>query len=234
MSDELRIGVLALQGDFAAHAEALRRAGNCSVREIRRREELALCDALVLPGGESTTLLKLLKEMDLWEPIRRLPQEGKAVFGTCAGLILMATRVLDPPQDSLGLLPVTVARNAYGRQVDSCVIPGVVRIPADVSPHEIRSAGGAVSDSNTFATEFVFIRAPRIVAVDEGVEVLAERDGDPVLVRAGFLMAASFHPEAASDGGVERLFLALARRARMAAGAATDVPAATLGAPGPP
>jgi 5'-phosphate synthase pdxT subunit len=207
-----RIGVLALQGDFAAHAAAFARVGGCAVQEVRRREELAACDALVIPGGESTTLLKLLKDMELWEPLARLPREGKAVFGTCAGLILMAEEVTHPPQDSLRFLPITVERNAYGRQVDSCVVPGRVRVPEDL-------AGSA------FETEFVFIRAPRIVAVRDGVEVLARHAGAPVLVRAGNLLAASFHPEVAADGGVERLFVALARRAR----AARDAPLSSGG-----
>jgi len=205
------VGVLALQGDFAAHAAALRRAGGGEAREVRRRDELLACDALVLPGGESTTLLKLLKDEGLWEPLRAFAAGGGAVFGTCAGLILMAAEVTAPAQDSLGLLPVTVRRNGYGRQVESRVVAGRVRIPSDIAWDEIRP--GAAREPS-IATEFVFIRAPRIVRAGVGVEVLAEHDGDPVLVRSGLFLAATFHPEVAGDDAVVRLFLALARRAR--------------------
>ena len=216
------VGVLALQGDFAAHANALLRAGGGAAREIRRPAELAGCAALVLPGGESTTLVKLLKEEGLWDPLRRFARGGGAILGTCAGLILMAAEVRGPAQDSLALLPVTVQRNGYGRQVESRVVPGRVRVPPDLAAgfHARPSAedpAPAATDAS-FATEFVFIRAPRIVAVEPGVEVLAECAGDPVLVRAGLLLAATFHPEVASDDGIVRLFLALARRARAARG----------------
>ncbi len=230
---EPTIGVLALQGDFAAHATALARAGAGRIHEVRKRGELSACDGLVLPGGESTTLIKLLKEEALWDPLRRFADEGRALFGTCAGLILMAEKVSAPEQDSLALLPVQVRRNGYGRQVDSHVVPGRVRIPDDFSPEERRGlrwspATEREADAASvpapqifeneagafFDTEFVFIRAPKILSCGAGVETLAHQGNDPVLVRSGLRMAAAFHPEMARDDGVARLFLALARRAR--------------------
>jgi pyridoxal 5'-phosphate synthase pdxT subunit len=201
----LLVGVLALQGDFAAHAAALARGG-ARVCEVRRAAELAGCDALVLPGGESTTLVKLLHAFRLWDPLRDFAAQGRALLGTCAGLILCAQEVLGPPQASLGLLPITVVRNAYGRQVDSFVASGRVRVPAGLR-HEL---GG----SESLATDFIFIRSPRMIRVAPEVEILAEHDGDPVLVRHGAILGASFHPELASDGRVIELFLALARHAR--------------------
>ena len=204
-SAPLLVGVLALQGDFAAHAAALGR-GRARVCEVRRAAELAGCDALVLPGGESTTLMKLLRAFGLWDPLRDFAAQGRAILGTCAGLILCSREVLGPPQASLGLLPITVVRNAYGRQVDSFVAAGRVRVPADLR-HEL---GGGES----FATDFVFIRAPRLTRVAPEVEILAEHDGDPVLVRHGAILGASFHPELSSDGRLIELFLALARHAR--------------------
>jgi|WetSurMetagenome_2_1015567.scaffolds.fasta_scaffold441248_2 pyridoxal 5'-phosphate synthase pdxT subunit len=201
----LLVGVLALQGDFAAHAAALTRGG-AQVREVRRAAELAGCDALVLPGGESTTLLRLLHAFELWDPLREFAAGGRALLGTCAGLILCAQEVLGPPQASLGLLPVTVVRNAYGRQVDSRVAEGRVRVPAGLR----RELGG----SESFATDFVFIRSPRVTRAAPEVEILADHEGDPVLVRHGAILAASFHPELSSDGRVIGLFLALAGHAR--------------------
>lgn len=127
----MRIGVLAIQGDFAAHARAIARLGAEAV-EVRRAEALGAVDALVIPGGETTTLLRLLRAFDLWEPLRRFPERGRPLFGTCAGLILLARRVSNPEQDSLGLLDVDVRRNGYGRQIDSFVAHGRLRVPDDL------------------------------------------------------------------------------------------------------
>lgn len=201
------VGVLALQGDFAAHARALERCGARAI-EIRRASELDAVVALVVPGGESTTLLKLLRAFDLWDPLRRFAASGRALFGTCAGLILFAEEVTGPAQEALGLLPVAVERNAYGRQVDSFVDAGSVRVPEDLR--------GDLEGRASFETEFVFIRAPRITRVGPGVEVLATHRDDPVLVRRDSLLAATFHPELGTDGDLIRLFLAVARRAQAA------------------
>ncbi len=198
MTKPVSIGVLALQGDFAAHAKAFG-ALSCDVREIRRPAEIAETDGIVIPGGETTTLIKLLRAEGFWDVLIRAPGTGRPIFGTCAGLILLAKKVVDPVQASLGLLPVVVRRNAYGRQVDSFVVPGQVRMPGDGELKE---------------TEFVFIRAPRIDAVDASVEVLARHEGAPVLVRSGWVLGASFHPELTADGIVAGLFVALVEEAR--------------------
>jgi 5'-phosphate synthase pdxT subunit len=180
-----RIGVLAIQGDYAAHAEALAEAG-AEPCEVRKPEQLAGLDGLILPGGESTTILKFLKHR-FFDALEEFCG-SHPVFGTCAGAILLAREVLNPPQRSLGLLDATVERNAYGRQIDSTILTAETTLP-----------GGPL--------EMVFIRAPRIVSVGPGVEVLARRDGFPVLVRQGSIMAATFHPELSHDRRVHRLFV---------------------------
>jgi len=187
-----RVGVLALQGDFEAHEKALRRAGADTV-QVRTAEELNGLDGLVIPGGESTTMLKLLNYMDLKEPLRRFAQE-KPVFGTCAGAILLASDVSHPPQESLGLMDLSVERNAYGRQIDSRV--------AEVDPEPDfaeRTAPGKL--------EAVFIRAPIIRRAGSGAKVLARYAGDPVLVEQGRHLVATFHPELTADLRVHELFL---------------------------
>ena len=179
----MRIGVLALQGDFSAHAQALETLGY-DVRLARRPADLDLVEGLVLPGGESTTQLRLLRSSRLWTPVERLIRDGVPVLATCAGLILLARRVVDPAQESLDLLDVTVARNAWGRQLDS---------------FEARSDRGL---------PLVFIRAPRIRDVGADVEVLDTFGGEPILVRQGNIVAATFHPELAGDDTVARLAFA--------------------------
>jgi len=185
-SSEPRIGVLAIQGDYAAHAEALAEAG-AEPREVRKPDELAGLDGLILPGGESTTMLRFLEKYSFFEALEDFCGR-KPVFGTCAGAILLAREVLTPPQRSLGLLDATVERNAYGRQIDSAILTA-----------ETALAGGPL--------EMVFIRAPRIVKAGAGVQVLALRDGSPVLVQQGNVMAATFHPELSSDRRVHKLFV---------------------------
>ncbi|MGB9455392.1 MAG: pyridoxal 5'-phosphate synthase glutaminase subunit PdxT [Bryobacteraceae bacterium] len=187
-----KVGVLSLQGDFAAHAAALRRAGAEPVY-VRHAAQLAGLDGLVIPGGESTTMLKLLRYDGLMEPLAEFARR-KPVFGTCAGAILMATQVSAPAQESLGLMDMAVERNGYGRQLDSRVTS--IEPEADF---ERRTAPGTI--------EAVFIRAPIIRSVGRGAKVLARYDGDPVLVEQGQHLAATFHPELTGDARVHRLFL---------------------------
>lgn len=187
------IGVLAIQGDFAAHAEALAEAGADPV-EVRKPDQLAGLDGLILPGGESTTVLRFLDRLHFFDVLKDFCA-CKPVFGTCAGAILLAREVLSPPQRSLGLLDAVVERNAYGRQIDSTIITA-----------ETSLSGGPL--------EMVFIRAPRIAETGTGVEVLARRDRYPVLVQQRNLMAATFHPELSSDRRVHQLFVQLVTRWR--------------------
>jgi pyridoxal 5'-phosphate synthase pdxT subunit len=188
-----RIGVLALQGDFAAHAEALEDAGAEAIT-VRKPSELADLDGLILPGGESTTFLKFLERDGFLESLQRFVAE-KPAFGTCAGCILLARNVSHPAQQSLAVMDISVERNAYGRQIDSAIQTGPSKLP-----------GGPL--------EMVYIRAPRIAGVGKGVEVIAERDGFPVLVRQGRLLAATFHPELSSDRRVHQLFVDMVREQR--------------------
>lgn len=182
------VGVLALQGDFEAHQKALARAGAKAV-PVRTAKDLEGLDGLVIPGGESTTMLKLLVEEQLFEPLRSFG-ERKPIFGTCAGAILMAKDVRNPVQDSLGLCDLAIERNAYGRQLDS----RVTHLNPDVPIGE-----GEI--------EAVFIRAPVIRAVGPEVKVLARYNGDPVLVEQGRHLIATFHPELTQDPRIHALFV---------------------------
>jgi 5'-phosphate synthase pdxT subunit len=184
-------GVLALQGDFAAHREALRDI-DVPTREVRRPSELAGLSGLVIPGGESTTLLNLMRDEPWFESLRRFHDEGGVLLGTCAGAILLS-REVRPRQASLALLDAVVERNAYGRQVDS--FQAKVDAPA---------LGGAL--------EGVFIRAPRFLALWPDVEVLARHDGVPVVVRQGRVLAATFHPELTRSRALHRYAAGLADR----------------------
>ncbi len=180
MSDAPLVGVLALQGDFAEHEAALAAAG-VRTRRIRGAADLGGLDGIVLPGGESTTMLKLLDVEGLWQPLGDSLRSGIPVFATCAGMILIAERVENPVQRSYGLLPITVVRNGYGRQYHS----GTFALASTALP------------SGTTGT---FIRAPRITHTGAGCEVIARRGDDPVLVRRGPVLAACFHPELATEG----------------------------------
>jgi 5'-phosphate synthase pdxT subunit len=198
-----RVGVFALQGDVREHLRVLASLG-ASATGVRRVAELDACDALVIPGGESTTMFKLARTFDLFEPIRQRIKEGMPVFGTCAGMIMLADRIEDgtPDQETLGGLDITVRRNAFGRQVDS--------FEGDVSFVGLDDPVHAV-----------FIRAPWVEDAGAEVEVLARIDdavagevpagaaGRIVAVRQGSLMATSFHPEVDGDGRIHRLFLDL-------------------------
>ena len=187
-----RVGVLALQGDFAAHGAALERVGADPVF-VRDPEQLDSLDGLVIPGGESTTMLKLMHYDGLFEPLAEFGRR-KPVFGTCAGAILLANQVSNPEQESMGLMDIAVERNAYGRQLDSRVVE------LDPDPDfEQRTAPGSL--------EAVFIRAPIIRRVGPEGNVLARYNGDPVLVEQGRHLVATFHPELTMDPRVHRLFV---------------------------
>jgi len=185
-----RVGVLALQGDFAAHAAVLKRIGT-QPEEIRHAADLSALDALIIPGGESTTLLNLMGDEPWFELLRQFHRRGGALFGTCAGAILLARRIHGRSQASLGLLDATIERNAYGRQIDS------------FERHV---------DAPSLGTPLLaaFIRAPRFRAVGPDVEVLGRCDGEPVLVRQGRIVAATFHAELTGDDRLHRFFVKLA------------------------
>ena len=186
-----RVGILALQGDVEAHAKALRRAGAEPV-EVRTPQELDGQDALVIPGGESTTISKGMLRLGLYDPIRALARAGRPILGTCAGAILLSKRVENHPVPTLELLDVTAVRNAYGTQVDSFAA--------------VADAGAA---AGLEGLRCVFIRAPRLRDPGPGVEVLLRVDGELVLVREGRVLAALFHPEPPRVPGVHRALLDL-------------------------
>lgn len=191
-ANEPLVGVLALQGDFAEHEQALVAAG-LRWREVRAAKDLAGLDAIVLPGGESTTMLRLLDVEDLWRPLGDTLHSGIPVFATCAGTILIAERVESPEQRSYGVLPITVVRNGYGRQYHSGTFPlASTALPA--------------------GTTGTFIRAPRITKVGANCEVLARRGADAVLVRRGPVLAACFHPELDDHHPVITMFADMVRR----------------------
>jgi len=189
------VGILALQGDFQKHAEALERLKVC-VRQVKSQEELQSADALVIPGGESTTIGKLLVRFGLLRQLAASIEEGLPVFGTCAGLILLAGRIIGYNQPSLSVLDVAVARNAYGSQVMS--------FETDLS----------IPVLGTQPLRAVFIRAPIIKAIGPEVEVLASFEGNPVLVRQKQILAASFHPELTDDLRLHQYFLNIAEEAQ--------------------
>jgi len=192
----LTVGVLAVQGAYDAHVKTLAALGAIP-QLVKSPQELEgpdgkKIDGLIMPGGESTTMLKFLERNGFFEVLQSFV-ESTPTFGTCAGAILLAKHVESPAQRSLGALDITVERNAYGRQIDSAILTAETALP-----------GGPL--------EMVFIRAPRIRLTGPGVETLATRDGYPTLVRAGHLMAATFHPELSSDTRVHQLFLSLVRQ----------------------
>ncbi len=181
-----RVGVLGLQGDFEAHVKKLGELG-IAAEVIRWPGELVRLSGLIIPGGESTTLMKLIDEYGFAGPLQEMARRGGVIYGTCAGLILLAAEVRNPEQASLAIIDLIAERNAYGRQVDSFVGQG-------------RWADGR-------ELEMVFIRAPRIAQMGQGVEVLATYDDEPVLVSSGNVMVGSFHPELSPGSDVHRFFL---------------------------
>ncbi len=199
----MRIGVLALQGDFAMHAKALARCGaeggaaKVEVVEVRKPEQLEDLDGLIMPGGESTTLLKLMDTWGFVPALEKFHAGGRPIFGTCAGLILLAREVTSPAQFCLGLIDVGVERNAYGRQRES------------FEAHGFAELGG-----RRVPVEMVFIRAPRIRWVGAGVQTLAEHGGEPVLARQGTVLVATFHPELTDDPAVHAYFCRMVAEAR--------------------
>lgn len=188
----MKIGISAIQGDYEAHARMLDRLG-VEHRYVRRPEDLADLDAVVLPGGESTTHLKVMTEEGLFGALKKFAADGGAFFGTCAGAILLAREARGPAQPSLGLLDIAILRNGYGRQLASDVRVGATKLRNE-------------------PVEMVFIRAPIIESVGKEVEVLAEFGGHPVLVQQGPILAATFHPELTNDTAVHEHFLEMVGR----------------------
>jgi 5'-phosphate synthase pdxT subunit len=187
----MTVGILAIQGDYAAHGRVLEQLG-AQVRFVRKPAELEACDALIIPGGESTTFLKFLEQHGFLEKLREFVR-AKPTFGTCAGAILLAKNVENPPQKSLAALDIAIRRNAYGRQNESFIADAKTKLGP---------------------LEMVFIRAPQITRVGKEVEVLARRGKDPVLVRQGNVMAATFHPELSADTAIHEAFLRLAQNGK--------------------
>ena len=196
----MTIGVLALQGDFEAHRKAFDALG-AETLEVRHTTQLAGLDGLVLPGGESTTLLNLMRDEPWFAAIDSFYKEGGALYGTCAGAILLAREVRSPAQPSLGLLDAVVERNGYGRQIDS--------FEADL-------VWSDAWDGERTTYPAVFIRAPRLIETGPDVEILARNQGEPVLVQSGRVLAATFHPELTDDLRIPRLFLERRYDARLA------------------
>jgi 5'-phosphate synthase pdxT subunit len=186
----LTIGVLALQGAYDAHARTLTALGAIP-RLVRTPDDLDGLDGLIMPGGESTTMLKFLERNGFFDVLQTWVK-STPTFGTCAGAIMLAKHVTNPDQPGLNAIDITVERNAYGRQIDSAILEAKTKLGDE-------------------PLEMVFIRAPRIQQVGEGVEILAERDGYPVLVRQGSVMAATFHPELSDDPRVHAEFLKLVK-----------------------
>ncbi|MFB3922902.1 MAG: pyridoxal 5'-phosphate synthase glutaminase subunit PdxT [Terriglobia bacterium] len=186
-SNHKPIGILAVQGDFELHARMLDRLG-APWKLVKRANDLDGIGGLIMPGGESTTMLKFFANEGLGPAVKEFAGRGNPVFGTCAGAILLAKEILNPPQERLGLIDITIERNAYGRQIDSSVRRGECPELAD---HPV---------------EMVFIRAPIIRRVGDGVRVLGRSDGLPVLVEQGNILAATFHPELTEDGTIHRYF----------------------------
>ncbi|HEV7550627.1 MAG TPA: pyridoxal 5'-phosphate synthase glutaminase subunit PdxT [Candidatus Angelobacter sp.] len=186
----MKIGVLAIQGDYEAHKTRLEQLG-AEVTLVRKPEQLDAIDGIVIPGGESSTFLNFLAERGFLEKLRAFVST-KPTFGTCAGAILLAKHVENPPQQSLDVMDIRIRRNAYGRQLDS----------------SIREAQSKLGQK---PLEMVFIRAPKIVGTGKGVEVLAKAGGDPVLVRQGKMLAATFHPELSEDTRVHQEFVKMVK-----------------------
>ncbi len=187
MNGDVKFGILAIQGDYEAHAKMLDRLG-VKWTYVRRPEDIDGITGIILPGGESTTHIKVMREEGVWDALEKFAAQGGAFFGTCAGAILLAREVHNPPQESLGLLDISILRNGYGRQLASDVHEGKTTISEQ-------------------PIEMIFIRAPIIQKVGHGVEVLARDAAHPVLVQQGRILAATFHPELTTDPTVHRHFV---------------------------
>jgi len=183
----IKIGILALQGDFEKHSQMMALLGHQTLF-VRTKAQLQSCAGLIIPGGESTTLAKLMKKHDLWEPVRQFSRE-KPVFGTCAGLIVLAKKAVRNNVETLGLIDIQVVRNAYGRQVDSFIDDVTLKLC-----------------ENELIFEGVFIRAPKIVSLGSGVVPLAWHGDDIVMAEQGNVLVAAFHPELTSDTKVHEYF----------------------------
>jgi pyridoxal 5'-phosphate synthase pdxT subunit len=186
------VGILAVQGDFEKHAQMLERIG-AACKLVKHVSDLEGLGGLIMPGGESTTILKFFNEEGLGPAVKEFAAKGKPVFGTCAGAILLAKDVSHPPQESLELIDIAIERNAYGRQIDSSV------------------RRGDCPELSAAPVEMVFIRAPIIRRVGAGVRVLGTCDGLPVIVEHGNILAATFHPELTQDESIHRYFLSRTR-----------------------
>jgi 5'-phosphate synthase pdxT subunit len=207
-SNHPKIGVLALQGDFDAHRRRLEELG-AEVVLVKKPEQLDAIDGLVIPGGESGTFLKLLGD-EGFEKLRQFVH-AKPTFGTCAGAILLATEVENPQQKGLGAINIRIRRNAYGRQIDSSIREG--RLISDTLRLDRFAANQSTSQELAGSPlEMVFIRAPKIEQVGDDVEVIATEGNDPVAVRQGRAMAATFHPELSADTRIHQAFLDLVSR----------------------
>ena len=191
----MKIGVLGIQGAIQEHLSILRKAG-VEPSWVKDRKELDSVEALVMPGGESTTMIKLLKRFEMWEALRNRIEDGMPVLATCAGMILLSKKIENVVnQDSLGVLDISVKRNGYGRQINSFEVDLQID---EIGPEPFRA---------------VFIRAPKIESIGDEVRVLTSYDGSPVLVRQNNMLAASFHPELTGDLRIHRYFLKMAEAA---------------------
>lgn len=198
MSTGITIGVLALQGAFAKHIEMLTAMGVHAI-EVRRIQELEQCDALIIPGGESTTMMRHIQYNEMREALNEFFTQ-KPVFGTCAGLILISKKIVSDPMEPFGLIEVTVERNAFGRQYDS--------FRTDV---ELK-----LTSNRPQTVSALFIRAPRIREISENVQVLSKLENEPVLVKQGFHLASTFHPELTNDPTIHAYFVSLVKEAKKA------------------
>ena len=221
MKDRQPVGILAVQGDFALHAKMLDRMG-APWMLVKHASDLSAAGSLIMPGGESTTMLKFFEGESLGPAILDFAAAGRPIFGTCAGAILLAKEVVNPTQSHLGLIDITVERNAYGRQIDSAIRQGVLmngasgergkRSSADPANEAFRDSDSRENGNPHSAElgrpiEMVFIRAPIIRRVGDGVRVLGRAEGLPVLVEQGNILVATFHPELTEDETIHRYFL---------------------------
>jgi len=202
---DINVGVLALQGAFREHALAIEKCG-ATARKVRRRRELGGLDALIIPGGESTTIGKLMVSYHLLDEIKERGAAGLPIFGTCAGLVMLAREVVEGDQPLLGLMDIKVRRNAFGRQVKS--FEAALEIPALESPASSKATGARREETAGHRTfPGIFIRAPWIEVAGAGVEILAEYDGHPVATRQDKMLVTAFHPELTDDLRLHELFL---------------------------